>query len=276
MARQLAAEPLTPDEVAALISQCSLRAPTGVRNRALITLLYRSGLRISEALALRPADLNMAKHSIRLLDTKSGQPQTRGYHASADDALARWLDVRKQLAADGGWKNGPLFCTLDGGQLQASYVRSLLPRLADAAGIAKRVHAHGLRHTFAVELEQAGTPVTAISKLLGHSSIAVTHRYLDHLTNGQAVEALQSVALPDLAPAPARTVRMKTASKTRSAQKPAAATNAPSPAPQDERPAMTPTQPQAPQQVRFVPLVVASFDPDADEWTGELSHGHAC
>jgi integrase len=54
------------------------------------------------------------------------------------------------------------------------------------------------RHTFAVELEAAGTPVTVISKLLGHSSIAVTARYLDHLTNGQAVDALQAAELPAL------------------------------------------------------------------------------
>ena len=78
------------------------------------------------------------------------------------------------------------------------YVRGLLKRLARKAGIEKRVHPHGLRHTFAVELEAAGTPVTTISKLLGHSSVAVTARYLDHLTNSQAVAALGSVELPPL------------------------------------------------------------------------------
>ena len=60
------------------------------------------------------------------------------------------------------------------------------------------MHPHGLRHTFAVELEHAGTPVTVISKLLGHSSIAVTSRYLDHLTNAQAVTVLEGVNLPGL------------------------------------------------------------------------------
>ncbi len=55
-----------------------------------------------------------------------------------------------------------------------------------------------MRHTFAVELEAAGTPATTISKLLGHSSVAVTARYLDHLTNRQAVTALESAELPPL------------------------------------------------------------------------------
>jgi site-specific recombinase XerD len=89
-----------------------------------------------------------------------------------------------------------LFCTADGGLLSDDYVRGLLRRLAARAGIDKRVHPHGLRHSFAVELEAAGTPVTTISKLLGHSSVAVTVRYLDHLTNGRAVDALQAVDLP--------------------------------------------------------------------------------
>jgi site-specific recombinase XerD len=188
------AEPLTPQEVAALIAQCSRRAPTGIRNRALITLLYRSGLRVSEILALRPSDVNLDKHSLRLLDTKSQHAQTRGFHAGADDALARWLDTRKKLSL----RNGRLFCTLDGGEVSDDYVRGLLRRLAVKAGIEKRVHPHGLRHTFAVELEAAGTPVTVISKLLGHSSVAVTSRYLDHLTNSQAVEALANVDLPEV------------------------------------------------------------------------------
>jgi site-specific recombinase XerD len=199
-------EPLSPDEVAAIISGCSRRAPTGIRNRALLTLLYRSGLRVSEVLSLRPADVSLDKHTLRLVAggeasrtagaslTKSGEAQTRGFHPSADDALARWLDTRKSL----GIRNGRLFCTLDGSPMSDDYVRGLLKRLAAKAGIEKRVHPHGLRHTFAVELEAAGVPVTVISKLLGHSSVAVTARYLDHLTNNQAVTALGSVELPPL------------------------------------------------------------------------------
>jgi site-specific recombinase XerD len=189
------AEPLSPAEVTAIIGACSGRAPTGIRNRAMLTLLYRSGLRVSEVLALRPSDVDMGKHSIRLLDTKSGRAQTRGWHPSADDALARWIDTRRALSING---RARLFCTLQGGPLSDDYVRGLLRRLAGKAGIEKRVHPHGLRHTYAVELEAAGLTVSEISKLLGHSSIGVTARYLDHLTNRQAVEALQVVELPAL------------------------------------------------------------------------------
>jgi site-specific recombinase XerD len=190
------AQPLTSDEVQQLLDACSRNAPTGIRNRAMIALLCRSGLRVSELLALKPSSIDPARRSIRLLATKSGKPQTRGYHPSADDALARWLDTRSRLA---GVQNGAtLFCTLDGGPVSDDYVRGMLHRLGKKAGIDKRVHPHGLRHTYAVELEAAGTPVTVISKLLGHSSVAVTARYLDHLTNAGAVKYLASVDLPEL------------------------------------------------------------------------------
>ncbi len=185
-------EVMTPEEVAAIIGACSARSATGIRNRALLTLLYRSGLRISEALALKPSDVSLAGHTIRVLHGKGDKATTRGFHPSATDALARWLDLRRQA----GMRGGVLFCTLRGGPLWPQYVRILLQRLAAEAGIDKRVHPHGLRHTFAVELERAGTPVTVISKLLGHSSVAVTSRYLDHLTNHQAVTALETVTLP--------------------------------------------------------------------------------
>lgn len=192
--RKFPAEPLTPDEVAALIGGCSARSRTGIRNRALLTLLYRSGLRISEALALKPSDVDLKRHTCRVLHGKGDKATVRGFHPTATDALARWIDTRKAL----GLRNGPLFCTLDGEPVQAPYVRNLLGRLAAKAGIDKRVHPHGLRHTFADELRAAGMDVVQISKLLGHSSIAVTSRYLDHLTNHQAVAALEGVDLPPL------------------------------------------------------------------------------
>jgi site-specific recombinase XerD len=188
-------EPLTPEEVAAIIGQCSVRSRTGIRNRAVLTLLYRSGLRISEALALKPSDVDLKRHTCRVLHGKGDKATVRGFHPSAADALARWLDTRRTLGLRSGT---PLFCTLDGAPLYAQYVRLLLGRLAARAGVDKRVHPHGLRHTFADELRAAGVDVVVISKLLGHSSIAVTSRYLDHLTNHQAVTALEGVNLPPL------------------------------------------------------------------------------
>jgi site-specific recombinase XerD len=192
--RKYPAEVLTADEVQALIGACSARSASGIRNRALIALLYRSGLRVSEIVALRPADVDLRKHSVRVLHGKGDKATTRGFHPSCDDALARWIDTRKAL----GIRGGTLFCTLQGGAVSGQYVRNALHRLGRQAGVEKRVHPHGLRHTYAVELERAGVPVSQISKLLGHSSIAVTSRYLDHLSNAAAIEALEAVELPAL------------------------------------------------------------------------------
>jgi site-specific recombinase XerD len=207
--RKFPPEVLSTEEVAALIAGCSHTAPTGIRNRALITLLYRSGLRVSEALDLRPADADLARHALRVLHGKGDKATTRGFHPTATDALARWLDTRRQL----GIRGGPLFCTLKGGKVSDRYVRNLLHRLAARAGIDKRVHPHGLRHTYAAELEDAGLTVSEISKLLGHSSAAVTARYLDHLTNDRAIAALEAAELPQLddTGSPSRRSRRRTA-----------------------------------------------------------------
>ena len=72
--RRFPAELLSPEEVLALLRACSSRARTGIRNRALIAVLYRGGLRISEALALRPKDVDQAAGTVTVLHGKGDQP----------------------------------------------------------------------------------------------------------------------------------------------------------------------------------------------------------
>jgi integrase/recombinase XerD len=76
--RKYPAEVLTADEVQALIGACSARSANGVRNRALIALLYRSGLRVSEIVALRPSDVDLRTHSVRVLHGNSAPPSPAG------------------------------------------------------------------------------------------------------------------------------------------------------------------------------------------------------
>lgn len=176
--RKYPAEVLTADEVKALIRACSTRAPTGVRNRALLVVLYRGGLRVGEALALHPKDLDPRRGTIRILHGKGDKARTVGLDPEALAVIERWADIRKGLGISARRR---LFCTLVGGPLDSSYVRQLLPRLAGRAGIDKRVHAHGLRHTHAAELAEEGYPVNFIQDQLGHASLAVTDRYLRHI-----------------------------------------------------------------------------------------------
>ncbi len=89
--RRLPVELLTPDEVRALVRACSSRAPTGVsRNRALIAVLYRGGLRISEALELHPKDVDMARTTVAVLHGKGDRPRTVGMDPAAFALLERW------------------------------------------------------------------------------------------------------------------------------------------------------------------------------------------
>ena len=170
-----------------LMNACSKR-PTGGRNRALLAVLYRAGLRINEALSLYPKDLDPHNGAIRVLNGKGGKSRVVGMDAEAFAVVNRWMDLR---AKRGLGPLAPAFCMLDGSQLNPSYIRVLVPRLARKAGIAKRVHAHGLRHTHAAQLREEGLDIGLISKQLGHCSIATTARYLDHIAPFAVIDAMR-------------------------------------------------------------------------------------
>ena len=82
--------------------------------------------------------------------------------------------------------------TLAGKPMKSGYVRMLLPRLARRAGIEKRCHPHGLRHTHAFELATEGTALHVIQAQLGHSSVATTDRYIRHLNPAAVVETMKA------------------------------------------------------------------------------------
>lgn len=189
--RRFPAELLSPEEVRALLRACSARAPTGIRNRALIAVLYRGGLRISEALALYAKDVDQAVGTVTVLHGKGDQRRTVGMDPAAFALLERWLDKRRALGLSA---RRPVFCTLRGEAIDSSYVRRLLPRLAARAGIEKRVHAHGLRHAHAAELAAEGLPVNVVQQQLGHGSLATTDRYLRHIAPRERVEAMRARA----------------------------------------------------------------------------------
>jgi site-specific recombinase XerD len=180
-------EILTRAEVWALIKVCSSRYPTGIRNRALIAVLYRAGLRLAEALDLRPKDLDREQGTIRVLHGKGDKARTVGMDPEAFALVERWLDARAARGING---RATVFCTLRGGHLKHSYVQALFPRLARKAGVEKRVHAHGFRHTMAVEMRREGVDIEIIRRQLGHTSLEMTARYLQHLAPEEVVEAM--------------------------------------------------------------------------------------
>ena len=187
--RRLPPEVLTDAEVCALMRACGRYAPTGMRNRALIALLYRTGLRINEALSLYPKDLELIDGSVRVLNGKGGRSRTVGLDPGGGAIIERWLDARSRLGLTG---RHPVFCTLRGRSMAAAYVRVMLKRLGARAGIEKRVHAHGLRHTHAAQLRAEGVDIGIISRQLGHASITTTARYLDHIAPTAVIETMRA------------------------------------------------------------------------------------
>ena len=103
--------------------------------------------------------------------------------------MSAWTTLRARRGING---HAPVFCTLRAGRLATAYVRALLPRLAAKAGVEKRVHAHGLRHTHAAELAAEGVPVNVVARQLGHASVATTARYLDHIAPQEVVKTMQA------------------------------------------------------------------------------------
>lgn len=192
----LPVEILTEEEVEALMGACSRRGLAGIRNRALIAVLYRGWLRIDEALSLRPSDVNLKERTIHIRHGKGDKARKVGIPASVADQLQVWLDKRKTL---GVGPRKPVFCGITSGEeqsnlgepLDSSYFRHLFKRLAEKAGIEKRVHPHGLRHSGAVRAMRKGSNVGLISRGLGHSSIAVTNTYLNHLSPEEVIASMQ-------------------------------------------------------------------------------------
>jgi integrase/recombinase XerC len=182
-------EVLTPDEAKRLILACSAASYTGIRNRALITVMYRGGLRLGEALDLRAKDIDQQVGTITVLHGKQDRRRLVGIGPEAMALISRWIDKRRELDVHG---RAPLFCTLNGGVLHQSYVRTLLPRLATRAGIDKRVHPHALRHTHAFEVMMEGVPVPVIQQQLGHASLETTSRYLYHLAPKDLINRMQA------------------------------------------------------------------------------------
>jgi integrase/recombinase XerD len=174
---------LTIAEVESLLAACN-RGITGERNRCLITLLYRTGLRISEALALRPSDAS--GNALTVLRGKGGKRRVVGIDAWTAAALSAWMASRAKAGISA---RAPVFCTLDGESMETSYVRHLLPRLARKAGIGKRVHPHGFRHSFASDAAM-DLPLPVLSAALGHAHYATTERYISKLNPRVVIEAM--------------------------------------------------------------------------------------
>ena len=188
--------PLSDEEVNALLKACA-RSLTGIRARAMIRLAWRSGLRCSEVLQLKPEHIDRERGLVHVPKPKGGTDRRRTVGTSEDavEAIDRWLVERAKL---GVGPQSPLFCGIKGkgrgNRLLPSYVRRLMPALAKRAGIARRVHFHALRHSCAAAWARAGVPMPEIQAQLGHRSLATTSTYLAHVAPDELGKTAERVA----------------------------------------------------------------------------------
>jgi integrase/recombinase XerC len=180
---------LTPDEIKKLLEAPDLSKPQGQRDRALLELLYASGLRVSELVSLSLANVNLDTREI-LVHGKGSKERLVLMGKPAADALSSYINRgRAELLSK---KTGnALFINRYGGRITARSVQKMLGEDTAKAGIDRRVHPHMLRHTFATHMLDGGADLRVVQELLGHADLSSTQIYT-HVTKSRARKAYMS------------------------------------------------------------------------------------
>lgn len=163
---------LSPDEAVRLVAIAD-EDILAVRDRALLELAYSSGLRVSELAGLDLAALDLAEGEVRVLG-KGAKERIVPVGKPARVSLKAWLALRPALPAPDATA---VFVSRSGRRLTARAIQQRLAAWAVKRGLARRVHPHMLRHSFASHLLQSSGDLRAVQELLGHASIASTQIY---------------------------------------------------------------------------------------------------
>jgi integrase/recombinase XerD len=167
---------LAESEINALMNAPELEQPNGLRDRAMIELMYASGLRVSELVNLPTTAVNLRQGVLRVMG-KGSKERLVPLGEEAQHWLERYLaEARPQLA--GKRSLAPLFLTRGGEAMSRQQFWTVIKTLAVRAGIDRdKISPHGLRHSFATHLLNHGADLRALQMLLGHSSLSTTQIY---------------------------------------------------------------------------------------------------
>jgi integrase/recombinase XerC len=179
---------LTGEEIARLLATPQERRPGGLRDRAILELMYSSGVRVRELVSLDDTDLDLRGGTVRVRG--KGRRERLGIVGShARAALSAWLAARPR---PGGGRTAsrtqPLFTNRFGGRLSVRGVARLLEKHLAVAGLSRRASPHTLRHSFATHLLDAGADIRSVQELLGHKSLVTTQIYT-HVTTRKLLDA---------------------------------------------------------------------------------------
>lgn len=192
---------LVPADIVQLITAADDPRPAGLRDRALLELLYAAGLRVSEVTGLDIPDIDLRDRVVRVRG-KGAKERISIFGEPAASALRAYLEKGRPALIESGRRKtalSALFINRFGGRLSDRSVQTLVRRYAVKAGLRAEVHPHLLRHSFATHLLDAGADLRVVQELLGHESPNTTQVYL-HVTEArkrqsmeQALEALREV-----------------------------------------------------------------------------------
>ena len=174
-------EALNPGEVEKLLRACAGRSVLEVRNRAIISILLDTGLRVSELASLKINDIDTKTGVILVRHGKGGKQ--RIVRTGSKALRAAWRYIAAHRRGDGD----ALFLTRSGEPLDAEGMKLMIRRLTKRAGF--RVSGHKLRHTFSISYLRNGGDVFTLQYLLGHSTLHMTQRYLQSLSSEDAIKA---------------------------------------------------------------------------------------
>ena len=182
---------LTTDQVNEVLNVASISSdddnPVGIRNLAILELLYATGIRVSELVGLDLIDINFADNTLRVTG-KGNKQRTVPFGIPARDALERWLQVgRPEMLKE---NTNAVFLGIRGKRIDQRVVREMIYEVLGHLADAPLMGPHGLRHTAATHLVEGGADLRTVQELLGHASLATTQVYT-HVSAARLKSAYQ-------------------------------------------------------------------------------------
>jgi len=175
---------LSEGEINRLLSAPSADTPQGIRDMAILELIYASGLRLSEVVSLDLDQINLVTGQIKVLG-KGSKERVVLIGEMAINALKKYLESARPHLLSTKMDRSALFINRFGNRLSERSIQNMLGNMGQKAGIDKRIYPHLLRHTFATHMLDGGADLRVVQELLGHSSLSTTQIYT-HVTQTQA------------------------------------------------------------------------------------------
>jgi len=168
-------EVLNPEEVERLLAAPSKKSWMGIRDRAILEVMYAAGLRVSELKDLKRTSINLEAEFVKC-SGKGGKERIVPLGKAAEKAAAKYLkDVRHRLSRKTG--DDHFFLSRLGGKLSRQSLWKMIQKYAKKSGIKKHITPHTLRHSFATHLLEGGADLRGVQEMLGHADISTTQIY---------------------------------------------------------------------------------------------------